>query len=450
LSYSIQRLFLALPRWLRLTVGLAAGVSAAGAEKTATADWSEIRAQTFAAVWGTVNESYFDPTFGGVDWAAVGERYRGKLAEVDDADALRGLLTQMLHELKRSHFAIQPRQLAVFTPAERVRIGTSGVETVYAEGQVVIGRLTDKLPGAEAGLRLGDVVVRFDELELGPTLEYLAAAELTPARRAFYAAHLVNSRLRGPVGSKARLVVRREGGVEVTVELAFAAHEGEWSEPMGDFPSTPVEVFGAVDERGLGYLRFNCFVRQAMKEIRRVLRAVPADGGLVIDLRGNPGGISIMAPGISGWLSDRKLDLGTMHLRQGHMGFTVSPQPGAFLGPVALLIDGSSASTSEIMAAGLQEAGRVRVFGETSPGAALPSLFKELPTGDLLQYAIADVQTPRGVLIEGRGVMPDEVVLRTVEDLRAGRDPVRAAAERWLEQSRPGRRADATEKQSHD
>jgi carboxyl-terminal processing protease len=92
----------------------------------------------------------------------------------------------------------------------------------------------------------------------------------------------------------------------------------------------------------------------------------------------------------------------------------------------------------------------VRVFGETSPGAALPSLFKELPTGDLLQYAIADVQTPRGVLIEGRGVMPDEVVLRTVEDLRAGRDPVRAAAERWLEQSRPGRRADATEKQSHD
>jgi carboxyl-terminal processing protease len=88
------------------------------------------------------------------------------------------------------------------------------------------------------------------------------------------------------------------------------------------------------------------------------------------------------------------------------------------------------------MAAGLQEAGRARVFGENSPGAALPSLFKALPTGDLLQYAVADLETPRGVLIEGRGVRPDESVGRTVADLAAGRDPVLAAAEAWLDSKR--------------
>lgn len=114
----------------------------------------------------------------------------------------------------------------------------------------------------------------------------------------------------------------------------------------------------------------------------------------------------------------------------------MSPQPRAFLGPVAILIDSDSVSTSEIMAAGLQEAGRARIFGEPSPGAALPSVFKALPTGDLFQYAIADLQTPRGILIEGHGVIPDQIVARTRTDLAAGRDPVLSAARRWLEAQR--------------
>jgi carboxyl-terminal processing protease len=183
-----------------------------------------------------------------------------------------------------------------------------------------------------------------------------------------------------------------------------------------------------------------------MKEIRALLHAVPADGGLVIDLRGNGGGLTVMASGISGWLTDREFSLGTMHLRQGHLDFTVTPQRNAFLGPVAVLIDSGSASTSEIMAAGLQEVGRARIFGETSAGAALPSLFKALPTADLLQYAIADVQTPRGVLIEGRGVIPDEVVTTSLADLAAGKDPVRTAAEQWVKTERQRRNSPAVAK----
>ena len=210
---------------------------------------------------------------------------------------------------------------------------------------------------------------------------------------------------------------------------------------MGDFPSVPVECDIRQIEPGIAWLRFNVFARQAMKDIRKLLTGMPADGGLILDLRGNPGGVTVMAPGISGWLSDHAFSLGTMHLRQGHLGFEVAPQAHAFLGPVAVLIDRGSASTSEIMAAGLQEAGRVRVFGENSPGAALPSLFKALPTGDLLQYAIADMQTPAGRLIEGNGVTPDEAVSLSLADLAAGRDPVVEAARRWLASQRPAAKA---------
>ncbi|MBI2498562.1 MAG: PDZ domain-containing protein [Opitutae bacterium] len=395
-----------------------------------------MREQTFQLVWETVNESYYDATFGGVDWSAMREKYHKVLPQAEDKQALRKLLLAMLGELRRSHFAIQPREMAVFTPAERTRMGTVGLELAYVEDVVAVDSVKPGSVAARAGLQPGDVILQLDELKFDQLRSYLEKVQVSAPRRGMYLTSLAVARLRGAVGSTVWLQIRSPEGQERPVSLIIAANDGIWSEPMGDFPSIPIECTASCDAGGLSYLRFNVFARPVMKDIRALLHSVPADGGLVIDLRGNPGGITIMAPGISGWLSDHTFQLGTMHLRQGHIGFTVSPQEQAFLGPVALLIDCGSASTSEIMAAGLQAARRVRVFGETSPGAALPSLFKALPTGDLLQYAIADLQTPGGVLIEGRGVVPDEPVRRTLPDLAVGRDPVLAAAQRWLERER--------------
>ena len=111
-----------------------------------------------------------------------------------------------------------------------------------------------------------------------------------------------------------------------------------------------------------------------------------------------------------------------MQLRRGYTNFAVFPQPPIYKGPVAVLIDSGSASTSEIFAAGMQDLGRAVIVGERSAGAALPSIFTKLPTGALFQYAIGDFKTPKGVLIEGRGVAPDvEVKLNRAELLR-GRD----------------------------
>lgn len=416
-----------------LALGLAV---AAGAEESTPAleasNWAAVRDETFEAVWKTVNESYFDATFGGVDWAAVGEKYRRQLPQVEDKAALRQLLQAMLAELRKTHFAILPRELAVFTPEERSRMGTVGLTVAWAVDAVAVEEVESDSAAARAGIAPGDVITRIDGFELTQLMGWLERVETNPARRANSLTQLVFNRLHGPVGSPVRLRLRHVAGEERDVELVFAEREGAWTEAVGNLPSVPIRVSSRCEADGLGYLRFSAFAREVMKDFRALLRQLPADGGLVIDLRGNPGGLSLMAAGLSGWLSDRQFSLGTMHLREGRLGFTVFPQSGAFLGPVALLIDSSSASTSEIMAAGLQEAGRVRVFGETSPGAALPSLFKALPSGDLFQHAIADLQTPRGRLIEGQGVVPDETVYRTAADLAARRDPVLAAARQWI------------------
>ena len=147
-----------------------------------------------------------------------------------------------------------------------------------------------------------------------------------------------------------------------------------------------------------------------------------------------------MATGIDGMLETKQTTLGVMKMRTSQVNFITFPQSGAYSGPVVILMDGGSASTSEVFAAGMQELGRARIVGERSAGAALPSVFTKLPTGALLQYAVADFRTPKGVLIEGRGVMPDREVNLTRRTLLEGRDTQLEAAIDQIKKERGDKR----------
>jgi carboxyl-terminal processing protease len=110
-----------------------------------------------------------------------------------------------------------------------------------------------------------------------------------------------------------------------------------------------------------------------------------------------------------------------------------------FSGPVAVLVDGMTGSASECFAGGLQSLGRVRVFGQTSMGQALPALFDRLPNGDVFIHAWGDFVTGTGVRLEGRGVVPDEPTPLTREDLLAGRDRPLEAALAWVDRAKASR-----------
>ena len=155
--------------------------------------------------------------------------------------------------------------------------------------------------------------------------------------------------------------------------------------------------------------------------------------GLIVDLRGNPGGIGGMAMGMAGWLVDKPDQrLGTMYMRDATLNFVINPRVDVFAGPVAVLVDGSSASTSEIFAEGLKDLGRARVFGTKTAAAALPSIFEKLPNGDGFQYATANYISAGGKPLEGLGVTPDVEVKLTREGLLAGHDAVLDAALEWI------------------
>ena len=97
-----------------------------------------------------------------------------------------------------------------------------------------------------------------------------------------------------------------------------------------------------------------------------------------------------------------------------------------------------SGSATECFAGGMQSIRRARVFGQTSMGQALPALFDKLPNGDLLIHAYGDFVTADGTRLEGRGVVPDEMVPVRREDLLAGRDATLDAALAWIDRNRQG------------
>jgi carboxyl-terminal processing protease len=137
-----------------------------------------------------------------------------------------------------------------------------------------------------------------------------------------------------------------------------------------------------------------------------------------------------MAIPVASMFVTERVYLGTMALREMNQTFFAQPEMGAvpFTGPLAILTDEGTASAAEILAAGLQEAKRAIVVGDTTLGAVLPSLVQALPGGAVMQYVVADFKTPKGKLLEGRGVQPDRRVLETRAGLQSGRDPVLDAA----------------------
>lgn len=395
-------------------------------------EWSRLRSDCFETVWKLVNENYFDTTFGGVDWKAVREKFRLRLWAAEDKRALRRLLQEMLDELHRTHFGIVPREMAVLNPEERGRIGFTGANAMVLEDVVMISWVKSDSPAEKAGIKAGDVVRRVDTHALSEMAETMGENVISARKRLQNLCGFVNWWLSAPVGKEVVLLLENDKGVQREVKMVAVPHEGVWSEAMGFSPSRPVEYEVNRSAEDVVYLRFNTFALPAMNEFKRCVRMLKSGDGLIIDLRNNPGGLTLMAPGIYGRLSAKETSLGTMRRRYGTEDFMAYPQRGAFLGPVAVLVDSASASTSEILAAGLKDSGRARIFGEVTAGAALPSMFGKLPTGDMLQYAVADIKTPHGVLIEGTGVTPDEIVQPKRSDFIAGRDPVREAAERWL------------------
>lgn len=383
---------------------------------------SDARQESFDIVWRTVKDKHFDPTLGGLDWNKVREQYSPRAAAAKSDAEFYDVLRQMLGELHQSHFNIIPPEAIVNDDSPEPKGGGIGIDLRLIDGQAIINHVDHGSRAAASGLRPGFVIKKIDDILTDTVIESFSKSKESRPITTLRITRALLARINGDPETPVRIAYLDERDQPREATITRERLKGEMSPRLGNFPPQYSELETTQLAGGIGYIRFNVFVLSLMDRIRSAIRGMTDAPGLVIDLRGNPGGVGGMAPRIAGVLEKEQTSLGTMHMRSGHINFEVYPQPGSYLGPVVILTDGGSASTSEIFAGGMQEIGRAVVVGERTAGAALPSNFQKLPTGALFQYAIGDFKTPKGALIEGHGVAPDVEVKLTRRSLLDGRD----------------------------
>jgi carboxyl-terminal processing protease len=275
------------------------------------------------------------------------------------------------------------------------------------------------------------------------------AAGSDPRAKNFDAWRHIYRALHGQTGTIASLVVREPDGATTTVPFARVIESGQ-PLTLGNLPMFHVRVntneAATPAHKHVGVIGFNLWMTPINGPVDAAIDRYRHDAGLVIDLRGNPGGLATMITGLAGHMLDKPVRLATSHMRGATLEYDANPRLATadgrrvdpFAGPVAVLVDELTGSTSECFAASLQSIGRARIFGRPTMGQALPAVTKRLPDGDVFMYALGDFVTATGHRVEGDGVTPDVVVPLSPATLAAGHDATLEAALAWIDTVRPG------------
>jgi carboxyl-terminal processing protease len=406
-------------------------------------------AETFDAVWKIVRDTNFDPSFDRAKWDAVNRELRPKAVAAATPGDLRAVLRDMLGRLGLSHFAVIPA--TPDSPSDHRSGGSEpGFDVRLIDRQLVVSSVDANGGAASAGVHAGWIVNSIDGAAVSKLLAGIADG--SPPRIAQLEAwRLAVTRLRGEPGSKVDVSFTDGNGASVTKSIERRSEEGT-PVTVGSLPTMFVRVSSALESTPAGHqagvIRFNVWMTAVDAQFLKAIDRFRGADGIVIDLRGNPGGLAGMIMGIAGHFVGDRAVLGVMKTKDAtELKFTANPRlvnaaserVEPYAGPLAIIVDSMTGSASECFTGGLQSLGRARVFGETSMGQALPALFDTLPNGDVFIHAWGDFVTGTGVRIEGRGVVPDEPVAITRDALLAGRDAPMQAALAWIDRARTAR-----------
>jgi carboxyl-terminal processing protease len=413
---------------------------------------------TFDAAWTIIRDSHFDPAMNGVDWNAVRAELRPRAQAAASTGELRAVIGDMLNRLGLSHFALIPA--TADTPGGDLS-ADPGFDVRLVDEALLVTHVDREVPQVRAGWRvvqIGDTAVA-DLLRLLPGQSAAVhrdhgAASTGPGGSAA-SARLVNvaawrmaqTRLRGPAGSRVDVTFEDGSGGRVALSLERHPESGQ-AVTVGSLPTMYVRVQTARKVtpagRSVGFIAFNVWMTAVDPQFQAAVDEFRQADGMVIDLRGNPGGLAAMIMGLSGHFVSAPTTLGVMKTRETELHLPANPRlvnghgerVAPFAGPLAILVDAMTGSASECFAGGMQSIGRARVFGQPSMGQALPALFDRLPNGDVLIHAYGDFVTSDGTRLEGRGVIPDEIQPIDRQELLAGRDRPLEAALAWVDVAR--------------
>lgn len=320
-------------------------------------------------------------------YQALRERY---LRTTDPDKLMQGALTGMLYALDDEFtYYIPPTETSTnnenltggffgiglgLTPATKDGLGVQ-VETVF-NGQ----------PAAKAGMQSGDLIIAVNG-------EDVTKLPLDQAVR----------KIRGPKGSTVKVTIAR--GV-TRLELSMIREK-----------IVVVNVNATVLPGNIGYVSISDFLNQKVTEqLQAAVAELKAKGvkGMILDLRNNPGGLVSMAEGVADtFLSKGDIFVTRDNTKKVTVEYQARAQGNDYLGPLVVLVNGSSASASEIVSSSLQENGRAKVVGEKTYGKGVANAPIPLSNGGQVNVSFEEWLTPKRNSINKRGVTPDFVVSDT-------------------------------------
>ena len=332
-------------------------------------------------VWQLINRNYVDATFNQVDWEAVRTDYLGRnYASQEEAYvAIREMLEQLEDPYTRFMDPQEFSNMQIDNSGELTGVGIQISQDEETKDIVVVAPIEDT-PAFEAGIRPKDVILAIDG-------EATEGMELNDA---------VN-KIRGPVGSEVVLTIRRgEQDLEVPITRALIEIH-------------PVRYTTQSGPEGLvGYIRLTQFSANASAEMSEAIEDLEAQGvtGYVLDLRSNPGGLLYSSIDIAQmWLSDGTI-VSTVN-RQGVVDEEVASNRALTDKPLVVLVDGGSASASEILSGALQDNDRAVLVGTRTFGKGLVQSVRGLADGSGVAVTVAKYLTPTGRDINKHGIDPD-------------------------------------------
>jgi carboxyl-terminal processing protease len=343
-------------------------------------------------------------------WAFVEERFYGEIPS--EQERVYGAVRGMVNTFGDQNTAfIEPSRAAIFREDATGSFEGIGATVRLDEmGRLYIAQPFAGRPAAEAGVLPGDIVLEVDGVSILGMSLYEAI-----------------SLIRGPADSTVVLTIFRDGvdePFEVSVVRARIEIEVVESERL---------------EGDIGYVSLSEFSRGASVKLGDAIKALEAEGelkGLILDLRNNPGGLLDEAI----FVGNQFIDEGMLTIERKKDGpdqvFEAQAGGVATQVPLVVLVNGGSASASEIVAGAVQDHGRGQLVGEQTFGKGTVQIPHTLSDGSELRVTIAEWLTPDERQINHEGITPDIVVERTQEDYVEGRDPQLDRAIEYLMENR--------------
>ncbi|MBR6267716.1 MAG: S41 family peptidase [Selenomonadaceae bacterium] len=303
------------------------------------------------------------------------------VTEVDDKKLIDGAITGMVKALDDPHSIYLDENL--YKQLKNHTEGTFGGIGVYMgfrDGGVQVVAVMPDSPGEKAGLQANDSIVSVNGTPI---------TEMQPEE--------VVMNIRGEVGTDVELVIHREGEVDKAYKITRDVIQMK-------------TVDGSILEDGIGYIRIVSFTEKSNDEFRTVYDNLISQGmkGLIIDVRENPGGVITSCVDIARMVVPKGRIVSVINRDGEEENYDSTLEKP--ISPMVILIDGNSASASEILAGALQDTKAATVIGTKSYGKGSVQVLMPMFQSDGLKLTVAKYYTPNGRSIDGTGIEPDITV----------------------------------------